>query len=58
MQIQLEWNKNDMEVNLIVFVFLFYKVIMPPFMTDTYIKKDYSRVDNVINEVVQFVFGE
>ncbi len=35
-----------------------YKVIMPPFMTDTYIKKDYSRVDNVINEVVQFVFGE
>ena len=27
-------------------------------MTDTYIKKDYSRVDNVINEVVQFVFGE
>ena len=22
-------------------------------MTDTYIKKDYSRVDNVINEVVQ-----
>ena len=58
MQIQLEWNKNDMDINLIVFVFLFYKVIMPPFMTDTYIKKDYSRVDNVINEVVQFVFGE
>ena len=26
---------------------------MPPFMTDTYIKKDYSRVDNVINEVAQ-----
>ena len=32
---------------------MFYKVIMTPFMTDTYIKKDYSRVDNVINEVVQ-----
>ena len=47
-----------MDINLIVFVFLFYKVIMPPFMTDTSIKKDYSRVDNVINEVVQFVFEE
>ena len=27
-------------------------------MTDTYIKKDYSRIDNVIDKVVQFVFGE
>ena len=27
-------------------------------MTDTYIKKDYSRVDNVIDKVIQFVFGE
>ena len=31
---------------------------MPPFMTDTYIKKDYSRIDNVIDKVVQFVFGD
>lgn len=27
-------------------------------MTDTYIKKDYSRIDNVIDKVVEFVFGE
>lgn len=27
-------------------------------ITDTYIKKDYSRIDNVIDKVVQFVFGE
>ena len=47
-----------MDINLTVFVFLFYKVIMPPFMTDTYIKKDYSRIDNVIDKVIQFVFGE
>ena len=51
-----------MDLNLIVFVFLFYKcftdALCQPFMTDTYIKKDYSRVDNVINEVIQFVFGE
>ena len=51
-----------MDINLIVFVFLFYKCftksLCQPFMTDTYIKKDYSRVDNVINEVVQFVFEE
>ena len=37
---------------------MFYKVIMPPFITDTYIKKDYSRIDNVIDKVIQFVFGE
>ena len=37
---------------------MFYKVIMPPFMTDTYIKKDYSRIDNVIDKVIQFVFEE
>ena len=51
-----------MDTNLIVFVFLFYKcfteALCQPFMTDTYIKKDYSRIDNVIDKVVQFVFGE
>ena len=51
-----------MDTNLIVFVFLFYKcfteALCQPFMTDTSIKKDYSRVDNVIDEVVQFVFEE
>lgn len=27
-------------------------------ITDTYIKQDFSRIDDVINKVVQFVFGE
>lgn len=27
-------------------------------ITDTYIKKDYSRIDSVIDKVVQFVFGD
>ena len=27
-------------------------------ITDTYIKKDYSRIDNVIDKVVRFVFGD
>ena len=51
-----------MDTNLIVFVFLFYKcfteALCQPFMTDTYIKKDCSRIDNVIDKVIQFVFEE